>query len=167
MSKTIWSSKERFLSNVNPWADRPPIVLLRKREKVSKFYLSGFWQKLENLWLHCENVQTFSRFISYFPLEFLYDVKRKIQMDTLPILLGGTLIYWTWLRVKNFKLNDTDMIALHLRYFNRFIDHSDVLGWDKNGDLTFLGENDYFVFGGDLFDKGEADLRLGQHLLRT
>jgi len=54
----------------------------------------------------------------------------------------------------------------NLQYFNRFIDHSDVLGWDKNGDLTFLGENDYFVFGGDLFDKGEADLRLGRHLLQ-
>ena len=33
----------------------PPIVLLRKRQKVSKFYLSVFRQKLENLSLDAEN----------------------------------------------------------------------------------------------------------------
>ena len=41
--------KKSFPSNMRALANRPPpIVLLRKRQKVPNFYLLGFWKNIEN-----------------------------------------------------------------------------------------------------------------------
>ena len=48
VSKKIWRSKKVFPATwEREQIDPPPIVLLRKRQKVPKFYIWVFWQKLE------------------------------------------------------------------------------------------------------------------------
>jgi len=47
----MFSQQGEGVSNFTP----PPIVLLRKRQKVSKMYIWVFRQKLENRSLHAEN----------------------------------------------------------------------------------------------------------------
>ena len=48
VSKKFWRSKKVFPATWSRCAIDPPIVLLRKRQKVPNFYLSVFWQKIEN-----------------------------------------------------------------------------------------------------------------------
>ena len=55
----------------------PPIVLLRKRQKVSKFYLLVFRQKLENRSLHAEN-DFFKIFEKNVPMGILTKISQNL-----------------------------------------------------------------------------------------
>ena len=58
ISKKIWSSKKSFPGNMRALANRlHPIVLLRKRQKVPKFYLLVFRRKLEKHDYQSQNVK--------------------------------------------------------------------------------------------------------------
>jgi hypothetical protein len=53
----------------------------------------------------------------------------------------------------------------NLRYFEEYVRRSRVLRYSESGVLELLLPNDYFVFGGDLFDKGPGDIRLAKQLV--
>ena len=57
----------------------PPIVLLRKRQKVSKFYLLFFRQKLENRSLHAEN-DFFKIFEKNVPMGILTKISKNLPV---------------------------------------------------------------------------------------
>ena len=60
-------------------SDTPPIVLLRKRQKVSKFYLLVFRQKLENRSLHAEN-DFFKIFEKNVPMGILTKISQNLPV---------------------------------------------------------------------------------------
>ena len=57
----------------------PPIVLLRKRQKMSKFYLLVFRQKLENRSLHAEN-DFFKIFEKNVPMGILTKISQNLPV---------------------------------------------------------------------------------------
>jgi hypothetical protein len=53
----------------------------------------------------------------------------------------------------------------NLRYFEDYVCRSRVLQYSEPGVLELLHPYSYFVYGGDLFDKGSGDIRLANQLV--
>lgn len=53
----------------------------------------------------------------------------------------------------------------NLEYFRSYVARSTVLRYDASGSLQLLDEHAYFVFGGDVVDLGDGDIRLCRELV--
>jgi len=53
----------------------------------------------------------------------------------------------------------------NLEYFKRWVSMSRVLRYDRKGALDFTHNNAYFVYGGDVPDKGNGDIRFARQLV--
>ena len=53
----------------------------------------------------------------------------------------------------------------NLDYFRKYVGLSKVLKYADDDTLELTSTSAHFVFGGDLFDKGDGDLRLSEQLV--
>ena len=95
----ILEVKKVFLATWSRCAIDSPIVLLRKRQKVPKFYLSVFWQKIENHSL-CWETFFFSKFLkTHVPMR----IWRKIFKHS-PVVSGSKGVMFGYVFKRNLCL---------------------------------------------------------------